>query len=155
MSLRTDLAFAALAAHLDAAPGLPAISRNDVRLSGFAAVPGAPGVGWKLALLDGDTRWAALAMGDPPEFELEADAEIILAVEGEAGATRDGAFTAAAEALAEALWGGDRTLSGAVEDIQIDRAVERDHILADPGAKPIETLRFTLTLILTAPTPFG
>lgn len=153
MTLRSEEACAALAAWLTAAAGLPDCTRNDMRLTGFAPTA-TPGVGWKLALVDGDVTTSERLLSDPPEYELEIGADILLAVEGLPGPGRDGVFADAMQALAAALT-ADETLGAAVDGMTVDGRVERDHLLPETGQLPIETARVTVTMTVTAMTPLG
>lgn len=153
--LATYAAGNALAAAL-AVPGLPAPQRNDVALSGF--LDAGNGIGWKLAV--NDEGWGGIAdeLGDPPQYEIGVRLAIALAIEGEAGPARDAVQTAAMAVLAATLFPGGKglTAGGLFDDLTVEGDVQHDLVApGEQGAAPIVIVQFTVSLVLTAPTPFG
>lgn len=155
MTLATDLAYDALAAAFTGVTGVPPIVRNDRRLTDFQP-SGTADVGFKFVLHDEAPRVIGTMLGDPPQWELQCFATFVFMVEGEAGLARDGVFRAGLEAIAATLFPDGRGLvvNGAFEDLNYE-AGERDHYLADGSRRPVETYEFTVSLTVTAATPFG
>lgn len=156
MTLLTFTAIDALAALLTTA-GLPVPTRNDPALKGFA--PAAiDGYGWKLIVNDDGWGQADLELGDPPSWEVSPAAKICMAVEGEAGADRDTIFRGAMQVIAATLFPGGKgaTSAGAFEDLRLVSDVQVIQLLpGDAGEPPVIYAEFTVSLMLTAPTPFG
>lgn len=156
-SLATVAATDALAACFENVTGLPStVRRNDLRLAGFAA-SGADDIGWLLALADDDWENSASPYGGGRE--LGVGVELLFAVEGEPGEDRDTVFNAGIAAIRDVLFPPpDRlplTVPGKFEDLALAGAIERHRFSAEGGAAPVEAIRVRLTLLVTAPTPFG
>jgi hypothetical protein len=155
VTLATDLACDALAALFTGVAAVPQVVRNDRRLTGF--IPsGVDGISFKFVMNDEAPRILAMVMGDPSYWELQCFATFVFMVEGEAGAARDGVFRAGLEAIAQTLFPDGRgvVVDGAFEDLNYETG-ERDHYLTDPARPPVETYEFTVSLTVTAATPFG
>lgn len=150
MALLTKIALDALAAKLDGLSGLPALRRNDLRVDEFTSIDG---FGHQLAMADGDIVQGDTEQGEPQVYELAQQADILFAVAGEPGDARDAAVDAGIATIAAALW-SDRDLGGACEMLDIASDITRDHEQT-ASAMPVEAVRFTLALYLSAPTPFG
>lgn len=156
MTLKTFEAIDALAALLTTA-GLPAPTRNDPALKGFepAAIDG---YGWKLIVNDDGWGQAEIELGDPPDWEVGPSAKIVMAVEGEAGASRDTIFRGAMLVIRDALFPGGRGVSvpGAFEDLRVLTDVQIVQLLpGEKGEPPAIYAEFTVACLITAPTPFG
>jgi hypothetical protein len=157
MTLKSEHAREAFKVYLGAAPGLPAPTRNDTTLDTLAEAPG-EAVKWKLALVDEDVVRLRTVVGDPPEYEVAAVVNLILAVEGVPGAARDQVFANAVEALAAALFpaGEPLRIDGAFDYLEVDDRLGGDHIMPDAqGRLPIQTFEVLVQLVLTAQTPLG
>lgn len=155
MALATETAYAALEAAFTGAPNLPPIVRNDQRLTGFTP-SGVDGIGHKLVIFDEAPTIIATELGDTTNWELGCVATFVFMVEGEAGPDRDGVWLAGLEAMRDVLFPGGRGLviPGVIEDLRWESA-ERDHYLEAPERKPVEKLEFSVSLTVTAATPFG
>jgi hypothetical protein len=155
MTLATFAALDAFEAALTGVDDLPAVDRHDSALEGFTD-SGTPGIRWLLALEEGDFDPAVAYMGDPPEHEVWAEAELVFAVEGPAGESRDTVLRAGLVALAGVMMPGGHGLriDGKFEDLRIDR-IERRLIQREAGTQPIDLVSIPFALFVTAPTPFG
>ena len=146
----------ALKALFDGAADLPPVVMNDKRLTGFTPVTGAPGIAAKFVMFTEAPEVLSTAFGENPEWELSCPVTSVFMVEGEATPARDDVWAAGIAALASILFPNGRgvTVDGAFEDLRFE-ASEHDHILQDAGATPIEALEVTVSVIVTAATPFG
>ncbi len=156
MALASLAAFAALKLLFDGAAALPAIVENDKRLTGFTAVSGAPGIASKFVMFTEAPEVIETTLGDAPQWELMCGVTFVFMVEGEAGPARDAVWAAGVAAISAILFPGGRgvTVAGAFEDLRFEGA-EHEHILEAAAAKPVEALEFTVSLLVTATTPFG
>lgn len=156
MTLMTFDAVDALAALLQAA-ALPVPVRNDKTLQGFSP-SSIEGVGWKLCVNDEGWSTGLIEMGEPPSWEIGPQATIVMAVEGEPGSARDTVFRGAMKAIRDVLFPGGvgQTVEGKFEDLQLVSDIST--VLTGPsdkGEPPVMFAEFTVSLSITAPTPFG
>lgn len=154
MTLASTLAWEALQDIVTVA-GLPVPTRNDLRLAGFAD-SGTAGVKWKLSIADGDIRIMDTLMGGPsPVYQLAIDADIALMFEAEPTPARETVMAAAMETLSETLFPGGSPVTHAVfEALESGPSIERDRFI-EQNAAPVEMLKVTVSMWVTATTPFG
>lgn len=153
--LKSDLAYDDIEALLTGVDDLPAaMARNDKRLEEFAA-SGTAKIRHRLTMFTEAPRVLAVQQGKPPSYELAVPCTIVYMVEGEAGEDRDTVWRAGLAALAATLFpdGEGYTSAGMIENTTLDD-YNFDHILEEARA-PVEVAEITISLFVTAPTPFG
>ncbi len=156
MTLKTFLAVDALQAAL-ATAALPTPRRNDMTLTGFAD-SSRTGIGWTLAIADGGWDAGQMEMGEPPDYDLAPQADILFSVEGEPGPDRDAVLRDGMDAIAAALFpdGVGLAVDGVFDDLKLVGGVSIQNLgPGEKGEPPAVKVEFSLAFTLTAPTPFG
>lgn len=158
MALKTELAWEALHLHLAAlaGPTLPLCTRNLDILTGFETSPN-PAYNWRLQVTDGDIIILNTLMGEAPQYELAAEVDVYLAIEGEPSAQREALLASALETLKSALFPGGLPLviDDKFDGLDFDDRLMRQRVAASDGRAPVNGWEFTLSLLLTASSPMG
>ncbi len=158
MALKTEIAWEALHQHLASLVGdtLPACLRNEDILTSFSPSPD-PRYRWGLWISDSDIRTLNVVMGEAPQYELGAEVDIVIAVEGEPGAARTALLAGALETLKGALFpdGLPLAIDDKFDGLETDDTISRKSVPARDGAPPVNGWEFTAVLLLTASSPLG
>lgn len=143
----------ALAAKAATSDALPAPHRNAALVTAFDAASGSLAGGVFLNIHDDDAvPVGEIAGGGRGEREFYVVAAIEWVVERKDDAARDALFDAGIADIAAALE-ADRTLSGAVDDVEIE--IPRRADLAISGAPRMKGATIPVRLLITAPTYLG
>ena len=149
---QTETCFTALVAALTLPAGdtrLPAPSVEDARLQDYDSA------GRLLAIRKADTLIIDEELGSGAvEYDLQLEAEVIFAVQGDDNDARAALVSVGETAFHDRLF-ADRTLGGAVDELSLQGEIERQIVRDERTTQPIQTVRFVVTLLFTASSPFG